>query len=310
MSIRTILRAGVACIATVLLPVPTNCQIDYSTRSLVDSPSKIDLKEAKGLAQDVLSLIRNRYELDGIGAMFFLTANNMGSHVWDIIKYKFAKKIVQKDQQFLMIFGGSSVTAAHDNRYNQSYPAVVNRRLGPILKALGVKLSVNNIAQGANNCIPYTLCYESMGGLNPDFVGWEQSYNCGHDDPGNCIYMYIYIYMFTYIDLCVYRFVSVYMYVYKYLCLYIYTFTHEEIHVQYIMHMISVFETMARMTGPTSDRSLVYYSSSGAFTSIKCPPSNSTPAYSSEEQWDPEGTFFKYVTIVYTKIISACMHFI
>eukprot|EP00596_Hydrurales_sp_CCMP1899_P002357 CAMPEP_0119036640 /NCGR_PEP_ID=MMETSP1177-20130426/4488_1 /TAXON_ID=2985 /ORGANISM="Ochromonas sp, Strain CCMP1899" /LENGTH=265 /DNA_ID=CAMNT_0006996807 /DNA_START=719 /DNA_END=1513 /DNA_ORIENTATION=- len=44
---------------------------------------------------------------------------------------------------------------------------------------------------------------------------------------------------------------------------------------------------MARLTGPTSDRALVYYSSSGAFSSIKCPPSNSTPAYSSEEHWDP-----------------------
>ena len=24
---------------------------------------------------------------------------------------------------------------------------------------------------GANSCIPYTLCYESMGGLDPDFLG-------------------------------------------------------------------------------------------------------------------------------------------
>ena len=49
-------------------------------------------------------------------------------------------------------------------------------------KALGIDLIVHNIAQGANNCIPYTMCYESMGGKDPDFVGWEQSYNCGHAD--------------------------------------------------------------------------------------------------------------------------------
>ncbi len=49
-------------------------------------------------------------------------------------------------------------------------------------KALGIDLIVHNIAQGANNCIPYTMCYESMGGKDPDFVGWEQSYNCGHSD--------------------------------------------------------------------------------------------------------------------------------
>jgi hypothetical protein len=226
MSFRTILKAGVAFIATVVPLVPTNCQMDSSTRSLADSTSKIDLKEAKGLAQDVLSLIRNRYELDGIGAMFFLTTNNMGSHVWDIIKYKFAKKIVQKDQQFLMIFGGSSVTAGHDNRHNQSYPSVVDRRLGPILKALGVKLSVNNIAQGANGCIPYTLCYESMGGLNPDFLGWEQSYNCG--------YTYTYIHMYVYIYICIYIYTYIYENIYTYI--YMYMYRHDE----------PVFETMAR----------------------------------------------------------------
>ena len=108
---------------------------------------KIDTKGAVLLAQGVLNLIRHRYELDGIGSQFFLTANNIGSHTWDVIKYKFAKKILDGDK-YLMIFGGSSVTASHDNYYNQSYPAVVNRRLGPILQSLGVELLVHNIAQG------------------------------------------------------------------------------------------------------------------------------------------------------------------
>lgn len=81
-----------------------------------------------------------------------------------------------------MTFGGSSVTAGHDNYYNQSYPLIVKQRMSKLLESLGIELIVHNIAQGANNCIPYTFCYESMGGLDPDFVGWEQSYNCGHDD--------------------------------------------------------------------------------------------------------------------------------
>ena len=34
---------------------------------------------------------------------------------------------------------------------------------------------------GANPCIPYAFCYESMGGLDPDFLGWEQSFNCGRE---------------------------------------------------------------------------------------------------------------------------------
>ncbi len=82
-------------------------------------------------------------------------------------------------QKFLMIFGGSSVTAGHDNYYNQSYPFVAERRMKRALKALGVELVVRNIAQGANNCRPSTYCYESMGGSNADWMGWEQSYNCG-----------------------------------------------------------------------------------------------------------------------------------
>jgi hypothetical protein len=145
----------------------------------------IDVAPAKALLKDTLSLIRHRYELDGIGGMFWLTANNIGASTWDVIKYKFARKIVdavKNKQQFLMIFGGSSVTAGHDNYYNQSYPFVVERRLKPALEALGVSLLVHNIAQGANPCVPYSLCYETMGGLDPDFVGWEQSYNCGGDE--------------------------------------------------------------------------------------------------------------------------------
>jgi hypothetical protein len=150
--------------------------------------SSLDFGPAKKLLQEVLSLIRHRYELDGIGAMFWLTANNVGAHTWDVIKYKFARKVVDSalssssssgssnngggKQQFLMIFGGSSVTAGHDNLYNQSYPFVVERRLKPVLDALGVSLLVRNIAQGANPCIPYSLCYETMGGMDPDFVGW------------------------------------------------------------------------------------------------------------------------------------------
>jgi hypothetical protein len=95
---------------------------------------------------------------------------------------KWAMKITSpRPISFLAIFGGSSVTAGHDNYYNQSYPLVVRNHLTPIFDMLGVDLNVHNIAQGANPCVPYDLCYESMGGFDPDFVNWEQSYNCGHD---------------------------------------------------------------------------------------------------------------------------------
>ena len=130
-----------------------------------------------------MSLIRARYELDGMGAQFFLTANNIEAESFDILKYKFAVKMLspKPDEDYLMIFGGSSVTASHDNYYNQSYPFVFRDRMSNIFSKLGVDLVVRNIALGANDCFPYVFCYESMGGMDPDFINWEQSYNCGRE---------------------------------------------------------------------------------------------------------------------------------
>jgi hypothetical protein len=64
---------------------------------------------------------------------------------------------------------------------------IFNKRMDSVFSALGIKLVVNNIAQGANLCVPYDMCYESMGGLDADFIGWEQSFNCGRDEGMLCI---------------------------------------------------------------------------------------------------------------------------
>ena len=88
------------------------------------------------------------------------------------MKYQLAKKIVSDDATYLAIFGGSSVTAGHDNLYNESYPIVFERKIAPAMEAVGIKVNVRNIAQGANNCYPSNGCYESMGGFDPDFVNW------------------------------------------------------------------------------------------------------------------------------------------
>lgn len=99
------------------------------------------------------------------------------------MKYKFATKITGSNQKFLMIFGGSSVTSGSDNCFNQTYPIVFERRMMDAFNALGVKLMVHNIAQPANQCIPSDMCYIPMGGhenvTDPDWFGWEQSFNCG-----------------------------------------------------------------------------------------------------------------------------------
>jgi hypothetical protein len=59
-----------------------------------------------------------------LSGRLFSIPPRQGSDIWDIIKYKIAKKVVDKDQDFLMVFGGSSVTAGHDNYFHQSYPMV------------------------------------------------------------------------------------------------------------------------------------------------------------------------------------------
>jgi hypothetical protein len=195
---------------------------------LADEP---DFETAKTELQKVLSLIHNRYELGGgVGNNFFLASNNIGKSSWEVLRYKFAHKIVSKDASFLMVFGGSSVTAGHDNYYNQSYPFIFERRMKGIFSTLGIALTVRDIALGANNCAPYILCYESMGGSDPDFLGWEQSYNCGRDE--------------------------------------------------------GIFETAARMASLSSNKALLYFSASGAWSPTECEESKDSPPFSSEE-WTP-----------------------
>lgn len=140
----------------------------------------VDLDKAKAEADKVANLVYQRYEYHNATTFqFFIESANMPTMTWDMIKYKVAKKIVDGNSTFLMIFGGSSVTAGHDNFYNESYPSVFERRMTPVFDALGIKLKVHNIAQGANNCRPSNLCYEAMGGNDADWIGWEQSFNCG-----------------------------------------------------------------------------------------------------------------------------------
>jgi len=143
-------------------------------------------------AQEVSNLVYQRFEYGKADKyLFFLYAANMPSWGWDILKLKFAIKMLsskkggvgsENKSRFLMIFGGSSVTAGHDNFFNQSYPMVLERRLRPIYEALGITLEVRNIAQGANNCLPSNFCYEAMGGDDADWIGWEQSFNCGRSN--------------------------------------------------------------------------------------------------------------------------------
>lgn len=170
-----------------------------------------NFKKGIDAAVEQLNLIFQRYELYDAGmSQFVLGVSNMNSNTWDILKAKLVTKILSGEADedddtstFFMIFGGSSVTAGHDNFYNLSWPFVAERRMEPALRALGVRLLVHNIAQGANQCLPSNWCYKSMGGQflrdrvpeeakdaagvhssvfrKADVLGWEQSFNCGRE---------------------------------------------------------------------------------------------------------------------------------
>jgi hypothetical protein len=63
---------------------------------------------------------------------------------WDTYKNKFDYLLTHPNstKSFTIAFGGSSVTAGHDNFINEAYPALVRKQLTPIFKLLGVTLSV------------------------------------------------------------------------------------------------------------------------------------------------------------------------
>ena len=199
--------------------------------SITSSVANIKYQRAIDEATNVANLIYQRFDIyNEYRFQFFLSSMNMPAFAWDILKYKFAMKILNGDlidpsvddgsaaidlenadatmnrsssetprvsvekhsnssrsnriNAFLMVFGGSSVTAGHDNYFDQSWPMVFNRRMKKVFALLDIKLYAHNIAMGANNCRPYSHCYEAMGGLPGvpiDWLGWEQSFNCGRD---------------------------------------------------------------------------------------------------------------------------------
>mmetsp|Transcript_6875 Transcript_6875/g.10326 ORF Transcript_6875/g.10326 Transcript_6875/m.10326 type:complete len:611 (+) Transcript_6875:45-1877(+) len=156
--------------------------------TVADSPhrdlfSESDLEHSIKETQKMLSLIYNRFQLNHPqGKLLFELTQNIDEESYAILRINWAKKILSDNAKYMMVFGGSSVTAGHDNLFNQSYPMIVLKRMSPALAAAGIEMIVHNIAQGANNCFPSNYCYESMGGFDPDMVGWEQSFNCGHNE--------------------------------------------------------------------------------------------------------------------------------
>lgn len=72
-----------------------------------------------------------------------------------------------------MSFAGTSVTAGHDNLFEESYPMVFARALEPVFEAAGVELHVRNHAMGNNPAVPSAFCVGAQLGEDTDVAVWE-----------------------------------------------------------------------------------------------------------------------------------------
>uniref|UniRef100_A0A7S0WUK3 Uncharacterized protein n=1 Tax=Pyramimonas obovata TaxID=1411642 RepID=A0A7S0WUK3_9CHLO len=83
---------------------------------------------------------------------------------------------------YTVVFGGTSVTAGHDNYYNESHPFVFERLASCAFVAAGLKLVVRNTAMGFNQGLPYSLCAATYYGEDTDLAIWEMG-PMGNSDP-------------------------------------------------------------------------------------------------------------------------------
>ena len=112
----------------------------------------------------------------------FLKTMHVPSRSYDLQVLKFQKLLLQSEEKsYVMGITGSSVTAGHDNYFNESYPVVIETALLPIFKLMNINLEVRNAALGNNPCLPYDACIANHVGSDLDFLSWEQSMNCGRE---------------------------------------------------------------------------------------------------------------------------------
>mmetsp|Transcript_5427 Transcript_5427/g.9064 ORF Transcript_5427/g.9064 Transcript_5427/m.9064 type:complete len:654 (-) Transcript_5427:37-1998(-) len=88
--------------------------------------------------------------------------------------------------EFVMAFGGYSVTVGRGNHFEQSYPFIMEKILAPILALppLGVKLVVRNSAIGGIPSFPYGWCLPNFLGEDADAVSWDYGMNEGNGAAG------------------------------------------------------------------------------------------------------------------------------
>jgi hypothetical protein len=118
---------------------------------------------------------------------------NMGSvratadrYLRSILRFEKGQSSSASQAEFVMAFGGYSVTVGRGNHYEQSYPFIMEKILAPILALppLGVKLIVRNSAIGGIPSFPYGWCLPNFLGYDADAVSWDYGMNEGNGAAG------------------------------------------------------------------------------------------------------------------------------
>ena len=175
-----------------------NIKKSYPIRHGIDEEKAIDkiqpfnientnkLKNALDILKFKMKYIEKTWQVTKYPA--FLETMHLPTQSFDIQVNKFILKFIddvpgksERTTPFVFGISGSSVTAGHDNYYNQSYPAILESTLKPVFTALSIPLEVRNGAMGNNPCMPYDICMPAIMGTDVDVLGWEQSMFCGHD---------------------------------------------------------------------------------------------------------------------------------
>ena len=74
---------------------------------------------------------------------------------WELQINKYIRLILEEDKNKPYVIGisSSSITAGHDNFFDEAYPV-----MAPVVHEIGVKFEVRNHALGNNPCYPYDAC--------------------------------------------------------------------------------------------------------------------------------------------------------
>jgi hypothetical protein len=87
---------------------------------------------------------------------------------------------------FIWASGGHSAAAAHGDLYNESYSAVLERAVQPVLAELGVWFEGRNYAMGGTASGPeVALCHTPIFGTNIDVLSWDFGMTDGAKDVGS-----------------------------------------------------------------------------------------------------------------------------